>query len=575
MNINKRSILLLLLAITLFTSISYSQGIKAVFTPSARNFPSFGNVVVGKSKDQTIRIYNDSASTGILIGTVKFAKGSVFSISGSSTIGLYPGQSDTLTVHFQPDTLGLVRDTLIITHNADTSISLKNPLQYVLSGSGTLPDTFPKISVTSPGGFGTFINFGTVTVGKTLSKTLVIKNVSDTIRELIGNVGVPFTSRYSIAAGSGAYSLDTGKTITVTVNFTPDTAAQFLVDSIFVISNAAPPNNRMKITLFGSGTKPTPFPKITIGGFFGNINFRTDTIGHPPKTASFTITNTSDSVRTLTGNISAPHSPFSIVSGGGSFSLDSGKSTTVQLAFAATTIGNFTDTIFITSNSDPANPPIKIPLVGTGYTVTGSHLVVQPSTLNFGANKQYASVPSISVKIKNNGDTPQDLLTGSASSPTAPFSIVSGGGAFSLLKTDSLVITVQMASDKTGTFQDSIVINSNSNDNSKHFLVHLVGVVTAQTSVRDGEGNGLHFITAVPNPFTGKTVIGFSLDAASSVSLKIYDMLGKKIYESQERLAGAGVNQIEWNAAGIEDGTYLCVLNTGKENRSIKVLLSK
>src|ERR1700681_3187865 len=99
MNIDKRSILLSLLAITLFASASYGQGIKAAFTPSARFFPGFGNVVVGKSKDQTIRIYNDTSSSGALNCSLAITGSTDYTISGPQSFSLNPGQADTVTVH--------------------------------------------------------------------------------------------------------------------------------------------------------------------------------------------------------------------------------------------------------------------------------------------------------------------------------------------------------------------------------------------------------------------------------------------------------------------------------------------
>jgi hypothetical protein len=363
--------------------------------------------------------------------------------------------------------------------------------------------------------------------------------------------------------------------VTVKINFSPDTAAQSLTDSVIVTSNASSPNNRIKVTLLGNGVKPSPFPRITIGGFFGSINFPTDTIGHSPRTATFTITNTSDSIRTLTGNVSSPNSPFSIVSGAGNFSLDSGKSTTIQLAFSATSIGTFRDTIIITSNTDPANPPIKIPLVGTGYTVTGPHIIIQPSLLNFGTNKLGAALTTLTITIKNNPGAVTDMLTGTTSSPNPPFIIKSGSGAYNLAKNDSIAVLVEMMTDKAGNFRDSVVITSNSNDNANHFVVRLSGIVTGQGAVKAGNPEVLNFITAIPNPFIGRTAISFSLYAASPVSLKIYDILGKEIFVSAEHIYPAGVGQIGWNASGVGDGTYLCVLTIGKETKSIKVILHK
>ncbi|MDP4219458.1 MAG: choice-of-anchor D domain-containing protein [Bacteroidota bacterium] len=565
-----RYILLAVFSLISFTPASYAQGIKVSFSPSSRFFPGFGNVSIGKSKDQTIIIKNADTSTGALNCSITGPTGNGFSFSGPASFSIGVGQSDTLILHFAPQVAGLVRDTIYISHNADTSFSLKNPVRYALSGTGVAADTFPKITVNT--GFGGFFNVGTTPVGRTISASFTIRNTSDTIRTLTGNVGQTFTSRFSVTTGAGAFSLDTGNVQTVTVSFTPDTAAQFLVDSIIITSNAASPNNRIKITIIGSGTKASPFPQISIGGLQGGIiNFRNDTIPKT-KTAVFTIRNTSDSLRTLTGSVSTPGSPFAITSGSGAFSLDSGQTKTVTVTFAPTTAGLFRDTIIITTNSDAANQLIKIPLSGTGVIVAGPRISVQPLSINFGNLTQGGSAPSFAATIKNIADSATDTLRGSITQPGMPFSITSGSGDFTLAQNDSVRLIIQMATDNAGTFKDSIVILSNSNDNAKRFVLRLSGTVLG-LGVKDGATRFL--MTAAPNPFNNRTAIGFTLDEASTVSLKIVDVLGKEVFSASPQQHPAGPCEIEWNASGVQSGSYTCLLTIGKETHSLRIILEK
>lgn len=567
---NIRYILLLLILSSSFISESYGQGIKATFSPSARFFPGYGNVTIGKFKDQIITINNDSTSTATLVCSVSGPTGTKFSIIGSANFGVDAGKTYFLTIRFQPDSAGLFRDTIYINHTADTTASLKNPLRYALSGTGVAPDTFPKITVNT-GGFGPFLNLGNIPIGKTGTASFTIKNTSDTIRTLTGNISTPATSRFSIVSGGGAFSLDTGKLITVTVSFKADTIANFLQDSIIITSNANSANNRKKVTLFGSGIKNDTFPQITVNGIQGGgINFRNDTLPNT-KSLSFTLRNTSDSLRTLKGNVSSPGSPFSITSGSGAFSLDSGMTRMVTVTFAPTAAGMFTDTITITTNSDSPNQLIKIPLVGVGVVLSGPRISVRPPTLNFGTLNLNAQIIPLSATIKNLSDSVKDMLTGTVTMPNLPFTITAGSGNFSLAHNDSLHVTVQMATDKSGTFKDSIIITSNSNDNSKRVVLRLSGFVIFVGGI-DGKPETRNFIAAMPNPFNGRVAISFSLTETSPVSMKIYDMTGKEVFVSQKTIYQAGVQHIEWNANAIASGAYLCVLYIGKEIRSIRVI---
>jgi hypothetical protein len=63
-----------------------------------------------------------------------------------------------------------------------------------------------------------------------------------------------------------------------------------------------------------------------------------------------------------------------------------------------------------------------------------------------------------------------------------------------------------------------------------------------------------------PNPFLGRTTIGYSLPEPSFVTIDIYDMMNKKIATlvNEDRLAGNHV--ISFDAANLPGGIYVCLL---------------
>ena len=78
-----------------------------------------------------------------------------------------------------------------------------------------------------------------------------------------------------------------------------------------------------------------------------------------------------------------------------------------------------------------------------------------------------------------------------------------------------------------------------------------------------------------PNPFNPSTTILFDLPSRSSVSLKVYDILGREVSTivSEELQAGSYTRQ--WNAANIPSGVYLYRLQAGTYSDSKKFLLLK
>jgi 1,4-alpha-glucan branching enzyme len=66
-----------------------------------------------------------------------------------------------------------------------------------------------------------------------------------------------------------------------------------------------------------------------------------------------------------------------------------------------------------------------------------------------------------------------------------------------------------------------------------------------------------------PNPFNPSTRIAFDLPAASPVSLRIYDMLGREVATLVDDSRPAGHYDVVWNADRVASGVYLCRLTAG------------
>jgi len=60
-----------------------------------------------------------------------------------------------------------------------------------------------------------------------------------------------------------------------------------------------------------------------------------------------------------------------------------------------------------------------------------------------------------------------------------------------------------------------------------------------------------HVDQVVPNPFSvstdGSTAIVFSTNEASTVSLRVFDLLGKEVYNASAQTFAAGTHRLEWN----------------------------
>jgi uncharacterized lipoprotein YddW (UPF0748 family) len=140
---------------------------------------------------------------------------------------------------------------------------------------------------------------------------------------------------------------------------------------------------------------------------------------------------------------------------------------------------------------------------------------------------------------------------------------------------------------------------------------HLIAV-TGETSITDEPGAGTHFyfVTAVsansvesspvsisvegtatsvenelagsfalsqnyPNPFNPTTTISYTLDRASEVSLRVYNVLGQMVSELVGERQAPGVYSVAFDAASLPSGTYLYILETGDQRAARSMVLLK
>ena len=199
---------------------------------------SFGNVVVGITNSQTVKITN-SGNASLTISQATLT-GSGFSTSGLTTpLTLAAGQASTFTVLFAPAAAGSVSGSLALTSNAPNS-----PASIPLSGSGVTA-TY-KLSV-SPAS----LSFGNVNTGSSASQSVSIANTgnSNVTISQISVSGAGFS-----ASGVGApVTLSPSQSVTLTVQFSPSVAGS-VSGTVSVVSNAS--GSPAAISVSGTGVTP-------------------------------------------------------------------------------------------------------------------------------------------------------------------------------------------------------------------------------------------------------------------------------------------------------------------------------
>lgn len=90
-----------------------------------------------------------------------------------------------------------------------------------------------------------------------------------------------------------------------------------------------------------------------------------------------------------------------------------------------------------------------------------------------------------------------------------------------------------------------------------------------------------HFdITAAPNPFTQTTNIRFTLDRATAVSIRVYDITGALVKVLVDNVPVAGAQCVTWHGDGIDgrhalSGVYFVEMATGENTVALKVVITE
>ncbi|MBI3195165.1 MAG: T9SS type A sorting domain-containing protein [Ignavibacteriae bacterium] len=76
-----------------------------------------------------------------------------------------------------------------------------------------------------------------------------------------------------------------------------------------------------------------------------------------------------------------------------------------------------------------------------------------------------------------------------------------------------------------------------------------------------------------PNPFNPVTVISYQLKVKSSVTVKVFDIVGNEVAMIINEVQEAGFKSFRWNAGDLSSGVYYYQLNVGEFSQTKKLLL--
>src|SRR5271170_6194466 len=390
---------------------------------------TFGNVIVGQSGTQSVKLTN-SGNSSVTINLATVA-GTGFGITGLSLpTTLTGGQSISFNAQFTPTAVSAASGTITFTDNAPGS-------PQVVSMVGTGVATNSSL-VANPGS----VAFGSVAVGSSSPQTITLTNTGNTSATIsaISSSGTGF----SASGLSIPLTLAANQSTSFSAQFTPTTIGS-AAGSILITSTASNPT--VSIGLEGTGVQ---------GNLTANppsINFGSLLVG-ASGSVSVTLTN-SGTASVAISQVSTSGTGFSMTGLSAPSTLTAGQSTSLTAKFAPTAAGSATGSISIVSNAPGS--PLVIALSGSG-TATQPQLTISPASVAFGS-VSVGSSGSQTVTLTNAGNA--TLTVTQATSSGTGFSMSGASMPMTINAGGSASFSTIFAPTATGAASGSISIVSN------------------------------------------------------------------------------------------------------------------
>ncbi|RMH69866.1 MAG: choice-of-anchor D domain-containing protein, partial [Gemmatimonadetes bacterium] len=371
-----------------------------------------------------------------------------------------------------------------MTFNEGTpAASYTSPLGTVIVGTG-IPDSGPQIVVT-PSSW----DYQTVRIGRTATKTFSISNAGDqTLTVSAQTLSGSQADQFAITAGGGPVVLEPGEIHLTSVQFAPTTEG--VQTATLTISSNDPENGAFEVPLQGTGAlgnpeitiftpEPTQFD-IAIGET-ASIPIHITQVDAIDEVIAFRLEFYYDaSFLSITENditmselvsgwtliINASQPDVIIIAGNAITPLEgSGLLATLQFTGAADGTSEFGLTSAQFNEGEPAatyDNPLATVVVGTGVALG---LTISPTSLDFGSI-EVGQTDTQTLTLSNEG-VESITVTDQTFSGSHPdqFSIIAGGGSFTLLPGEDHQFTVQFAPTQPDLLTATLTISSDDPEN--------------------------------------------------------------------------------------------------------------
>lgn len=186
-------------------------------------------------------------------------------------------------------------------------------------------------------------------------------------------------------------------------------------------------------------------------------------------------------------------------------------------------------------------------------------------------NPAYNGITLDSVKVNSLTGLPPGLSISCNSQTNAPCSYLAGHLGCGL---------IEGMPTQTGTFP--IIINVTAylslfgiaQPIPQAFTGYSITILDNNVGVSNMEPSGMNRLQNIPNPFNNRTSIEFTLSAATTAKIRVFNLVGEELWK-ETIPAKAGINKVPFDAGRLESGVYLFSVQAGNYYHTGRMVVNR
>ncbi len=420
-----------------------------------------GTSGVGTQTTPLIETVTNNQSVNLNVSGVSVASGDFTESDTCQGQPIAPQGTCAISIYFKPSTSGLRTGSLVITDDAAGS-----PQTIALAGTGVSS----SIAV-SPA----TIAFGNQALSTASAPQNIVVTNSGFENVTMGSLST--SGNYSETDNCAAAVLTPGQSCTITVTFTPTTAAS--ISGTITINDDASGAPHI-VALSGTGQVPVTFS--------GNLTFPAVNVGSSSAAQTMTLTNNLNQTLNVTFTTSGDYSAAGNGTSPCSATVAAKAKCTFGVTFSPTTNGIIKGSLVVSYNA--AGSPAVGYMQGTGQNGPTAPLTFTPGSLSFGKIPLNTSISkTVTVKNVTSSAITINSITAIGFYSVVPSGTTPCGGTLNASKTCTMTVTFTPLT--TGTTTGGITVSD---------------TASTSTQVQNANGTGVLPVTMSPASISFGTV---------------------------------------------------------------------